>query len=167
MHLFGTATNNSRIFESLKINLQTHWFTASNWAVRHDSALACWTAISQPRNGCNTDLLSHTRNLSTKMQFKFLLKASGELFTIRNVSSFTNSVYSVRNEAWHERKVLREQHCGAIRQGSNRGLGRGQAATLRVVQRLRERNHQASHSGLWFRGGRAKFQRWDHQNSFF
>ena len=68
-------------------------------------------------------------------------------------------VFSVRDEAGHEREVLREQHCDPVRQGPHRGVGRGQAAPLRVVQRLREGDHQAAHQSLRSRGGRAQLQR--------
>ena len=66
---------------------------------------------------------------------------------------------SVRDEARHEREVLREQHRDPVRQGPDRGVGRGQAAPLRVVQRLREGDHQAAHQGLRSRGGGAQLQR--------
>ena len=54
-------------------------------------------------------------------------------------------MFSVRDQARHEREVLREQHRDSVRQGPHRGLGRGKAAAVRVVQRLREGNHQAAH----------------------
>ena len=63
------------------------------------------------------------------------------------------------HEAGHERQVLREQHRHPVRQGPHRGLGRGQAVAVRVVQRLREGHHQAAHPGLGPRGRRAQFQR--------
>ena len=73
---------------------------------------------------------------------------------------FNNVLFaSVRDQARHEREVLREQHCDPVRQGPHRGVGRGQAAQLRVVQRLREGDHQASHQGLRPRGGGAQLQR--------
>ena len=78
----------------------------------------------------------------------------------RNRNSFNNVLFaSVRDEARHEREVLREQHRDPVRQGPHRGLGRGQAAALRVVQRLREGDHQAAHQSLRPRGGRAQLQR--------
>ena len=68
-------------------------------------------------------------------------------------------MFSVRDQARHEREVLREQHRDSVRQGPHRGLGRGKAAAVRVVQRLREGNHQAAHQGVRPRGGRAQLQR--------
>ncbi len=47
---------------------------------------------------------------------------------------FNLLLFPVRNEAGHEREVLREQHCHPVRQGSDRGLGRGQTAQERVAR---------------------------------
>jgi hypothetical protein len=42
--------------------------------------------------------------------------------------------FPVRNEAGHEREVLREQHCDPVRQRPHRGLGRGQTAQELVAR---------------------------------
>ena len=59
-----------------------------------------------------------------------------------------NRIFSVRHETRHERKVLREQHRDPVRQGPDRGVGRGQAAPLRVVQWLWERQDACIYSFL-------------------
>ena len=57
-------------------------------------------------------------------------------------------VRPMRIKARSERKILRKQHCHPVRPGPDRGLGRGEEAEVRVVQRLREGCDQTSNQSL-------------------
>ena len=57
-------------------------------------------------------------------------------------------VRRLRVQARPQRSLLREQHRHPVRQGPDRGVGRGQEVEVRVVQRLREGGHQAADSSV-------------------
>lgn len=63
----------------------------------------------------------------------------------QNVLHVPHSVRPVRYQARSERSVLREHGGGAVRQRPARGMGRGEAASVRVVQRLRKDRLQAAY----------------------
>lgn len=62
----------------------------------------------------------------------------------QDVLHVPHSVRAVRHQARPERPVLREHGGGAVRQGPAGGVGRGEAAAVRMVQRLREDRVQAA-----------------------
>lgn len=63
----------------------------------------------------------------------------------QDVLHVPHSVRPVRHQARPERAVLREHGGRPVRQGPAGSVGRGQAAAVRVVQRLREDRVQTAH----------------------